>query len=158
WIAARSGAKAEAFAHDHAIPHWTDDYAELIAAPDVDAVFVGVPNYLHHELAMAAIEGGKHVLQEKPMALTLEQATAQARAAADRGLTLMVDQEIRLSEGVRDIPDLLASRLGALRKLVIGLTLAPSNWGGWRGDANLSGGTLFEMVIHELDLARWLWG
>src|SRR5579871_1995996 len=158
WIAARTGAKAEAFSRDHAIPRWTDDYARLIAAPDVDAVFIGVPNHLHHELAMAAIEHGKHVLQEKPMALTVEQATAQARAAAEHGRTLMLNQELRLANGVRDIPGLLASRLGALRKLVVGLTLAPAAWGGWRGDPSLSGGTLFEMVIHELDLARWLWG
>lgn len=158
WIAARTGEKAEKFAREHDIPRWTSDYGELIAAPDVDAVFVGVPNFLHEEMAIASLANGKHVLQEKPMALTTEKAVAQAKIAQDRGLTLMLDQEIRLANGISDLPSLIATRLGALRKVVIGLTLGPGSWGGWRGDKALSGGTLFEMVIHELDLARWLWG
>lgn len=158
WIAARTGEKAERFAKAHGIPHWTDNYAELIAAPDVDAVFVGVPNFLHEEMALAALAHGKHVLQEKPMALSTDRAIFQAEEAAQRGLVLMLDQELRLANGIADLPGLIASRLGALRKVVIGLTLASATWGGWRGDPQLSGGTLFEMVIHELDLARWLWG
>jgi predicted dehydrogenase len=157
YVAARSGEKAEAFARTHGIPNWGDSYAALIESPEVDAVFVGVPNFLHEEMAIAALARGKHVLQEKPMALTTEKAVAQASLAKDRDLVLMVNQELRLADGVREVPDLLASRLGPLRKLVIGLTLAPAEWAGWRADPALSGGTLFEMVIHELDLARWLW-
>lgn len=157
YVAARSGDKAEAFARQHGIPHWSDSYAALIESSEVDAVFVGVPNFLHEEMAIAALAKGKHVLQEKPMALSTEKAIAQAVVARRRGLVLMLNQELRLADGVRELPDLLTSRLGPLRKLVIGLTLAPAEWGGWRGDPELSGGTLFEMVIHELDLARWLW-
>src|SRR5204862_8361247 len=67
-----------------------------------------------------------------------------------------VDQELRLANGVADLPEAIEA-LGGLRKLVLGLTRAPAEWCGWRGDRELSGGTLFEMVIHELDLARWLW-
>lgn len=158
WVAARTGAKAEAFAREHGIPHWTDNYGELLAALNVDAVFVGVPNYLHEEMAMAALARGKHVLQEKPMALTVEKAVAQAHLARQHQKVLMINQELRLANGLRDMPEFVASRLGALRKVVIGLTMAPGEWGGWRGDPALSGGTLFEMIIHELDLARWLWG
>jgi predicted dehydrogenase len=157
YVAARSEEKAETFARANGIPHWSDSYAALIESPEVDAVFVGVPNFLHEEMAIAALGWGKHVLQEKPMALTTEKAVAQLALAQDRGLVLMVNQELRLADGVREVPELLSSRLGPLRKLVIGLTLAPAEWGGWRADPALSGGTLFEMVIHELDLARWLW-
>jgi len=158
WIAARTGEKAEKFARENNIPRWTNDYAELIAAPDVDAVFVGVPNFLHDELARAALANGKHVLQEKPMALSTKAAQAQADEAARRGLVLMPDQELRLANGIADLPELISSRLGPLRKVTIGLTLRHATWSGWRGDPALSGGTLFEMIIHELDLARWLWG
>jgi len=157
WVAARNGEKARDFAEKNGIGRWTDNYLELMGAPDVDAVFVGVPNYLHEEMALAALAKGKHVLQEKPMALTVEKAIAQKRIADHRGLVLMVDQELRLADGVRDLPDMIESRIGPLRKVVIGLTLAPSHWEGWRADPKLCGGTLFEMVIHELDLARWLW-
>lgn len=156
WIAARTGGKAEAFARQHGVPHWTDNYSELLSSPDVDAVFVGVPNFLHEEMAIAALANGKHVLQEKPMALQVDKAVAQAQIAKSRGLVLMVNQELRLADGVMDLPEIIAD-LGGLKKVLLSLTLGAREWGGWRGDPELSGGTLFEMVIHELDLVRWLW-
>src|ERR1051325_1038506 len=104
WIASRSGEKAKTFAEEHGIANWTDDYAELITAKDVDAVFIGVPNHLHEEMAIAALASGKHVLQEKPMALTTEKAVAQAEVASRRGLVLMVNQESRLANGIRELP------------------------------------------------------
>ena len=64
------------------------------------------------------------------MALRVEEAQQQAALAAEKGMVLMVDQEMRLANGVRDLPVLLAERLGALRRVVIGLTLAPKSWGG----------------------------
>lgn len=156
WIASRTGAKAEAFAREHGIPRWTDNYSELLCAPDVDAVFVGVPNFLHEEIAVAAMANGKHVLQEKPMALTAEKAIAQAQIARSRGLVLMVNQELRLADGVSDLPAAV-EKLGGLKKVLVSVTLGPREWGGWRSDPEQSGGTLFEMLIHELDLVRWLW-
>jgi predicted dehydrogenase len=156
WIASRTGEKAQQFASAHGIPHWTSNYSELLGAQDVDAVFVGVPNYLHEEMAVAALANGKHVLQEKPMALTAEKAVAQAQIARSRKLVLMVNQELRMADGVRDLPQVIAE-LGGLKKVLISVTLGPRDWGGWRSDPNLSGGTLFEMLIHEMDLARWLW-
>lgn len=158
WVASRTEANAREFAAEHGAPRWTGDYDAVLEAPDVDAVFVGVPNHLHHAIAMRALDRGKHVLQEKPMALTAEEAAAQARRARELGLVLGVDQETRLAEGVRDLPGLIAERVGPLRKVLVGLTLSGGAWGGWRGDPALSGGTPLEMVIHQLDLARWLFG
>jgi predicted dehydrogenase len=158
WIAARTGEKAERFAREHGIPNWTDNYADLLSATDVDAVYVGVPNFLHEEMAVAALANGKHVLQEKPMALTVDKAIAQAEIAFSRGLVLMINQELRLVDTIRDLPEVTRTRLGALRKVILGVTKSPENWGGWRGDKTRSGGTLFEMAIHQLDLARWLYG
>jgi predicted dehydrogenase len=158
WIAARTGEKAEKYAEEHGIPNWTDDYAKLIAADDVDAVFVAVPNFLHEEMATKALMHGKHVLQEKPMALSSESAAAIARLASERGLILMMNHEYRLANGVQDLPGLIDTRLGALRKVIVGLTLSSGTWGGWRGDPELTGGTLFEMAIHQLDMVRWLFG
>ncbi len=156
-IASRSTDKAEAFAREHGIPHRSGDYDEVIHSPEVDAIFVGVPNFLHHEMAMKALRAGKHVLQEKPMALSVREAQEQADLARDRGLVLMLDQEVRLADGVCDAPQMLRDRIGPLRKVVLGVTMAGGEWGGWRGDKALSGGTLFEIAIHQLDLARWLW-
>jgi 1,5-anhydro-D-fructose reductase (1,5-anhydro-D-mannitol-forming) len=157
WVASRTAANAEAFAREHGIANWTDDIAAVLAADDVDAVFIGIPNHLHDATARAALAAGKHVLQEKPMALTSRAAAEQAQLAADRGLVLMVDQETRLADGVRDLPGIV-ERLGGLRKVRVAMALSPGAWGGWRGDPELTGGSLFEMAIHQIDLGRWLWG
>ena len=158
WIAGRTAQKARDYAQSHGIPHWTADYDELIAAPDVDAVFIAAPNFLHDDLARRAFAHNKHVLQEKPMALSSFIAASQAEEARRRNLVLMVDQETRLSDGVRDLPELARTRLGRIRKVTVGMTLAERTWGGWRADPQLTGGSLFEMAIHQLDLARWLFG
>ena len=156
WIAARRPERAEEYAQRYGIARCTTEYGDLLTAPDVDAVFVGLPNFLHEEMAIAALASGKHVLQEKPMALTADRAFAQAEIAARRGLKLMVDLELRLADSIRDLPEVIATRLGGLRKLVLGVGLSSSVWEGWRGDPARSGGTLLEMAIHQIDLARWL--
>lgn len=158
WVAARRAERARQFAEEHLVPHWTTDYSTLMSADDVDAVFVAVPNFLHEEIAIAAMAHDLHVLQEKPMALTVEQAFAQMRVAERRGLVMMVDHEMRLANGIRDLPALFASELGAPRKVRLQVDLGGGEWGGWRGDPGLSGGTFFEMAIHQLDLTRFLFG
>jgi len=156
WIAARTGAKAEKYAADHGIPNWTDDYDKLIAAPDVDAVFVAVPNFLHTEMARKALAHGKHVLQEKPMALSSADAQSLADEAAANGLVLMPELEYGLANGVRDLHGIIDTRIGPLRKALVGMTLAGGSWGGWRGDPALTGGSFFEMGIHQIFLTRWI--
>lgn len=158
WVASRREDRVRAFAEQHAIPNWTTDVGRMLCAGDVDAVFVGVPNFLHEEMAIAAISQGKHVLQEKPMALSTEKALAQCEVAKSRGVVLSVNQILRMVAGVRDLPALFRDTLGPLRKLNISLVMTPTEWTGWRADPKLSGGTLFEMAIHQLDLARWLFG
>ncbi|MGD9519609.1 MAG: Gfo/Idh/MocA family protein, partial [Armatimonadota bacterium] len=70
---------------------WTTDYRELIAREDIAAVSVVTPDFMHREIAVAACEAGKHVLLEKPMATTVEDAEAIADAAAAAGVRVMVD-------------------------------------------------------------------
>ena len=90
------------------------------------------------------------------MALALGDAVAQAAEARRRGLQLMVDLELRVADGYRDFRSLIADRIGPLRKAALRMTLRGGAWGGWRGDPALTGGSLFEMAIHQLDLAHWL--
>jgi len=83
-VAARDRTRAEAFARKHAIPRVHGSYAELIADPELDAIYNPLPNGLHAQWTLAALAAGKHVLCEKPFAANAAQATAVAEAAGDR--------------------------------------------------------------------------
>src|SRR3954471_2120070 len=96
-IAARSDtsrrAAEEAFPQAKAY----SDYRELLARDDIDVVDIVVPSHLHHEIASAALRAGKHLLLEKPMALTLDQCDDLIRIAREKKRILAVGHELRLS-------------------------------------------------------------
>ncbi len=81
-VAARDAERARAFAARHQIPRVHASYAALLADPEVDAVYIPLPNGLHHEWALRALDAGKHVLCEKPLAANATQAEELATAAA----------------------------------------------------------------------------
>lgn len=87
----------------------TADPFDLIRATDIDAIVIATPVRTHFELALAAVEAGKHVLVEKPMTETVEQARRLVEAAARKGVTLMVDHTFIYTAAVRKMRDLLTS-------------------------------------------------
>src|SRR5690606_39686270 len=74
----------------------TDDWRMVVASPHIRAVDICTPNHLHAEMAMAALEAGKHVLVEAPMALTLRDADALLKTAARKGLMLVPVHRVRI--------------------------------------------------------------
>ena len=80
-IAARDPARAQTFAAKHAIPTAHATYADLLADPEIDAVYVPLPNNLHAAWSIKALEAGKHVLCEKPLAANADEARAMAQGA-----------------------------------------------------------------------------
>ena len=84
-VASRDGDRSAAFAAEHGIPLTFASYDELLASPDVDVVYVSLPNHLHATWAIRALEAGKHVLCEKPLALAPEDVDAIAAAAGRAG-------------------------------------------------------------------------
>jgi len=87
-VAARDPARAQRFAAKHAIRDAVDDYAQLVAHPEVDAVYIGLPASLHAHWTLEALRAGKHVLCEKPLAANAAQAEQMVSLAAQRGLVL----------------------------------------------------------------------
>ena len=85
------------------------DYRDLIADPDVEAVTVATPDFAHADIVLAAIEAGKHVMSEKPLATTLAEAEAIANAAEKSGAKVMVDFHNRVSPAVSAIRDSIAA-------------------------------------------------
>ncbi len=132
----------------------------LIASPDIDAVVIGLPNKLHHPMAMAALKAGKHVLVEKPMAMNVSQAEAMGDMARKQGLTLMVGHMWRFDReflAVRKLVD--SGELGTIVKTK-GYGIHQS-WGpgGWFVQKDLAGGgALVDMGVHALDSVRFLLG
>ncbi len=87
-IASRTAARAEAYAAEHGIPRAYGSYEALLADPEIDGVYIPVPNSLHAPLTIQAARAGKHVLCEKPLALSGEEVQAIADAAAAHGVVV----------------------------------------------------------------------
>jgi predicted dehydrogenase len=130
------------------------DWEEAIAAPGVDAVDICLPTPLHRQVAERALELGRHVLVEKPLALTLEDADAIGAAAAAAGRVLMVGHVLRYFPEVVELRRLLESgELGAARAVSARRLSAPPGWNEWMLDPTRSGGVLVDMMIHDFDIA-----
>jgi len=82
--------KAEAGARDLGYAAWTSNWREAVTSPDIDVVDIVAPNWLHYEVAMAAISAGKHVYCEKPLAITAKEAHSMWQAAKDAGVSTVV--------------------------------------------------------------------
>ncbi|HSL58732.1 MAG TPA: Gfo/Idh/MocA family oxidoreductase [Acidimicrobiales bacterium] len=159
-VAGHRAGRAEEFAARHGIGWAGDDWQALVARPDVDAVVIGTPNSLHHPQAMWALAQGKHVLVDKPMALTVAEGREMAAAADAAGRVLAVGHMWRHRSEVVALRDRIAA--GGLGRVV-----RTHGWGvhagwgpsGWFTDPELAGGgALIDMGIHALDTARFLLG
>jgi predicted dehydrogenase len=135
--------------------------AQLIAKSDVDVVDVCLPTYLHSRYAVAALQSGKHVFCEKPMALSLSQADAMIEAAAANRRTLMIGQCIRFWPEYLYLKKLIESQeLGkplSLRFSRMG-TAPLWSWQGWMLDAKKSGGAILDLHIHDVDFVHYMLG
>ena len=88
-VYSRTADRARRFAGDHGLKRWCTDVEELVKWSDLDAVSVVVPNYLHARLALEAIEHGKSVIVEKPLATSIQDAEEVVKAAARQKVKLM---------------------------------------------------------------------
>ena len=157
-VSAKSESSRAAAVSDHPDVAVVSDYRDLVARDDVDIIDIVVPNRLHFETAKAALENGKHVLLEKPMALELTHCDSLIALAAEKQLTLAVGHELRLSSlwgRVRELID--AGVIGRPQYTLIELSRFPYRQGseGWRYDKERVGSWVLEEPIHFFDLARW---
>ncbi|TJY41154.1 Gfo/Idh/MocA family oxidoreductase [Cohnella pontilimi] len=153
---------AEAAAKDFPGTKVYDDYRELIADPSIDIIGIGTPNLYHSEIAIAALERGKHVFCEKPDAINAVEAQRMADVAKASGKVLMTMRNNRFSEEAKFVKRL--SDQGKLGELYMGRC----GWirrrgipgrGGWFTTKELSGGgPLIDLGVHMIDLAMYLSG
>ncbi len=140
------------------------DFDEMIARPDIDAVHILTPHYLHAPMAIAALGAGKHVLTEKPMATTLPDARAMIAASRASTARLGVIFQNRYNPATLELKRLVASKEGGAligaRATVAWKREAPYYLeSGWRGQmATEGGGSLINQSIHTLDLLSYIAG
>ena len=138
------------------------DYHDLLADPNVDVVSICVPSGLHSQIGQEAARAGKHVLVEKPIALTLEDADALIETCDRCGVTLGVVLQNRFNPPMRDLRALVDS--GALGRLLLGSATVrwfrPQEYyeDGWHGTWAMDGGALMNQSIHHIDALQWLMG
>lgn len=157
-IACRTEATAAAARRDFPEVPVHLDYREVLARPEVEAVDIVLPNHLHAEVGVAALDQGKHVLLEKPLACSVEECDRLIAAARRSGQVLSVGHELRLSAQWGRIKALIdAGEIGEPRYALFGLFRFAyrRGAGGWRYQRDRVGSWILEEPVHAFDLVRW---
>ncbi|MEM7721715.1 MAG: Gfo/Idh/MocA family oxidoreductase [Pseudomonadota bacterium] len=150
--------RARTYADEHGIPNGYDDLDRLLAEDDLDAVYISTTNEKHFPQAMATIAAGKHVLCEKPLAMSVADAVTMVRAASDAGRTFGTNHHLRNAGSHLAIRDLIRDgRIGDVLSVRVfhAVHLAPFLQG-WRIDnPGAGGGVIPDIVVHDADTVRF---
>jgi predicted dehydrogenase len=153
-IASRDGERAARTAAELGIPRAHEGYEALLSDPDVDAVYIPLPNSEHAAWTIAAARAGKHVLCEKPLAMTAAEAEEMVRTCANEGVLLMEAFMYRLHPSWEVVRDLVASgRVGRLRTVQSWFSYFNDDQRNIRNVPELGGGALY-----GINLSRMLFG
>lgn len=161
-IAGRDQNRAKAVAEAYKIPHVYSGYEDLLNDPELDAIVIMAPDALHAPIALQAFERGLHVLCEKPLATTSEEARAMADAAAASGLIAYSYFALRSSAAHQYLKALVADGyVGTVREASFNLQhgfFQNEEDYNWRFDAEKGGGVIADLGCYIFDLARWYVG
>jgi predicted dehydrogenase len=155
-VAARDVSRAQAFATKHGIARVHDSYEALIADPDLDAVYIVLPNNLHGRWTRAALAAGKHVLCEKPFTANAAEAREIAKLAAESDRVVMEAFQYRYHPLTVRLEQIVASgELGRLQRLEVALcVLLPKRSNGNIYDYPLAGGATMDAGSYAVDMVR----
>jgi len=158
-IASRTMETAQAAADEFDIPAVSDDFGDVIADGDVEVVDISLPPHLHREVAEAALAAGKHVMIQKPMAATLDDAVAIVAAAEQSGLKLAVNQNGRWDPAIRACHELIERDVfGPLVTASFELRTRQPWQSFWEDPELYPRLMMLGMSIHHLDQFRYLFG
>lgn len=154
--------KLAAEAREMGVEQTYSDAAEMFKRADLDAVSIAVPNKFHAPLTIAALKSGLHVLCEKPMARTAQEAERMLKAARAAQKNLMINFSFRFSDMSYALKEQVDA--GVVGDIYFGRSVwhrrrGLPKFGGWFGIKEMSGGgPLIDLGVHRLDLALWLMG
>jgi predicted dehydrogenase len=163
-LASRSPEQASEVAEKNNLDLLYDSYDSLLNDPDIDAVYIPLPNHLHHPWTLKALQAGKHVLCEKPLACNAGEAREMVNAAADAGLVLMEGIMYRFHPRSQLIKDMVT--LGKIGKVSLvrstfcypmdeELLVSGNNA---RLKTEMGGGALLDVGCYSVSVARWFMG
>jgi myo-inositol 2-dehydrogenase / D-chiro-inositol 1-dehydrogenase len=158
-VASPSPGRAERFAQDRQIPRFFTDYRQMLAEADIEMITIAAPNSLHAEMTIAAAKAGKHVVCEKPLAVTLEEADRMLEACRSHGVLLMYAEELYFTPKYLKAKQMADE--GAFGKLYL-VKQMEKHFGPhapWFWDAKRSGGGVFmDMGCHGIAFCWWFLG
>ncbi len=158
-VASRDEARARAFAEEGGIPCAHGSYEALLDDAGVDAVYIPLPNSLHREWTVRAAEAGKHVLCEKPLALTEVECHEMRSAAEANGVKLMEAFMYRFHPRTERVIEMVQSgALGDTRMIQSGFTFRLTKPNNIRLDATLGGGALMDVGCYCVNVSRTVAG
>jgi len=158
-VMSASADRSATFAREHAIARGVSGLDELLGADDLDAVYISTTNELHRDQVFAAAAAGKHVLCEKPLALTLGDARAMVARCHERGVVMGTNHHLRNAATHRAMREAIkAGRIGRpLFARVFHAVYLPPNLQGWRIDKpQAGGGVILDITVHDADTLRFV--
>lgn len=150
--------KTRVFAGKFNVPRQHDDLDSLVNDPEVDAVYIALPNAMHHAAVLKAAAAGKHILCEKPFAMKTAQAREMVEACRKAGVVLRIAHQIRLDAAVVRAREIVRSgRLGRLAGVSLERASGLGSRASWRNDFEQSG-VIYDVGVHLLDLIQYVTG
>ncbi|GAA6209105.1 Gfo/Idh/MocA family oxidoreductase [Cognatishimia sp. WU-CL00825] len=153
-----SQARGEKYAADHGIDQAVTSLDAILSDASIQAVYISTTNEKHMPQALAAIAAGKHVMCEKPLAMTAADAITMVNAAKEAGVVLATNHHLRNAGSHLAIKDLIVKGvLGDILSIRINhAVLLPEHLRGWRlNDADAGGGVIPDIVVHDADTVRF---
>ncbi|CAA9558768.1 MAG: hypothetical protein AVDCRST_MAG86-430 [uncultured Truepera sp.] len=156
-VASRDEAKAREQAEKHGLPEAFSSYEDLLASPDVSAVYIPLPNTMHREWAIKSLEAGKHVLCEKPLAVSAQECEEIGRVAAERGLKVLEGFMYRFHPRFELLQDLMQKHVvGELKFIRVAHSFAAEGEGNIRWFSALGGGALLDTGCYCVNVSRMI--
>jgi xylose dehydrogenase (NAD/NADP) len=156
-LGCRSEERGQTLAQQHGIPLLCCRYEEVIEDPQLDAVYIPLPNHMHKEWTLRAIQAGKHVLCEKPMAINAAEARCMVQAAKAQGVCLMEALMYRFHPRSRRIKDLVkCGAIGEARLIRTSFCFSHPDPSDARFRPEMGGGALLDVGTYGVSLARWI--
>lgn len=152
-------ARGRSYAEANGIARSVTTLGEIVGDPGIDAVYISTTNELHRDQAISAARAGKHVLCEKPLALTLEDARAMVAAAHESGVVMATNHHLRNAASHRAMREAIAAgRIGKpLAARVFHAVYLPPHLQGWRLDKpRAGGGVILDITVHDADTLRFV--